>query len=184
MFALETSWRRLQDMSSRRLEDQQMFAGVNHWSRQKSAVRRCFSKQLVLQMLQYWQENTCVGVSFLKSCLFLKKRLQLRCFLWILWNSINSFFIETSDGCFWKSYHNTVKSAWIFFLWIYAFTCFRIWLKTYAKRCTINSLLSRDKTISFFLELTYHVLSISEYVLEKYYLRSILMKNLHKAFRK
>ena len=33
---------------------------------------------------------------------------------------------------------------------------------------TNNSLLSRDKTISFLLELIGHVLSISEYVFEKH----------------
>ena len=43
-----------------------------------------------------------------------------------------------------------------------AFTCFWIWLKIYTKHCTNNSLLSSDKTISFLLELIYHVLSISE----------------------
>ena len=44
-------------------------------------------------------------------------------------------------------------------------------------------LLSRGKTIYFLLELIYHVLSISEYVLEKH-LISILIKNLHKALYK
>ena len=40
--------------------------------------------------------------------------------------------------------------------------------KTYTKRCTSNSLLSRDKTISSWLDLICHVLSISEYILEKH----------------
>ena len=47
-------------------------------------------------------------------------------------------------------------------------------------RCTNNSLLSHDKTISSLLELVDHVLSISEYVLEKQLLL-ILMKNIHKG---
>ena len=53
---------------------------MNHWNSQKSAAWGCFSKQVVLKILQYSQENTCAGVSFLKSCLFLKKRLQPRFF--------------------------------------------------------------------------------------------------------
>ena len=40
--------------------------------------------------------------------------------------------------------------------------------KAFEKRYTNNSLLSPDKTISCLLELTGHVLSISEYVLEKH----------------
>ena len=40
--------------------------------------------------------------------------------------------------------------------------------KTGTKRCTNNSLLLRDKTISFLLELIDHMLAISEYVLEKH----------------
>ena len=47
--------------------------------------------------------------------------------------------------------------------------------KTFTKRCTNNSLLSRDKTS--LLELIGHIISISEYVLEKHLLLSILMKN-------
>ena len=41
------------------------------------------------------------------------------------------------------------------------------WSKTYTKRCTNDSLLSRDKTIFSLLELIDYVLSISEYVMEK-----------------
>ena len=52
-------------------------------------------------------------------------------------------------------------------IWFRAFPYFRTWSKTYAKRWANNSLLPGDKTISFLLELIYHVLSISEYVLEK-----------------
>ena len=50
------------------------------------------------------------------------------------------------------------------------------WSKSYNKRCANNYLLSRGKTISSLLELIDHVLSISEYVLEK--LRLLLMKKL------
>ena len=56
----------------------------------------------------------------------------------------------------------TVKSAGVIVLWICDFTCFQIWLKTYTKCCTNNSLLSSNKTISFLLEMTYNMLSISE----------------------
>ena len=54
-------------------------------------------------------------------------------------------------------------SAGVFVVWFCVFMCFWIWLKTYTKHCASNSLLSRDKTISFLLGLIYHVLSISEY---------------------
>ena len=73
------------------------------------------------------------------------------------------FLYNTSGGCFWQSYHGTVKSAGVPVLWFRASTCFRFWSKTFTKRCTNNSLLSRDKTISSLLELIGQVLSISEY---------------------
>ena len=94
-----------------------------------------------------------------------------------------AFLYNTSGGCFWQSYHGTVKSAGVPVLWFRASTCFQFWSKTFTKRCTNNSLLSRDKTISSLLELIDHMLSISEYVLEKQLL-SILMKNLHKSLHK
>ena len=46
--------------------------------------------------------------------------------------------------------------------------CFQFSSKTFTKRFTNNSLLSRDKTISSLLELICQVFSISEYVLEKH----------------
>ena len=51
-------------------------------------------------------------------------------------------------------------------LWFHASTYFRFWSKTFTKRCTNNSLLSSDKTISWLLELIGHVHLISEYALE------------------
>ena len=54
------------------------------------------------------------------------------------------------------------KSAGVPVLWFRASTCFRFWSKAFTKRCTNNSLLTRDKIISCLLELTGHVLSISE----------------------
>ena len=68
-------------------------------------------------------------------------------------------------------------------LWICASTCFRFWSEPHTKLYTNNSLLSRDKTTSFLLELIDRVLSISEHVLEKHLL-SIFIKNLHKALHK
>ena len=53
-------------------------------------------------------------------------------------------------GCFWHSYHRTVKSTRVFFVWFRVFTCSRTWLKTYQKRCTDNSLLSTWQN-NFFL---------------------------------
>ena len=74
------------------------------------------------------------------------------------------FLYNTSGGCFWQSYHGTVKSAGVPVLWFRASTCFRFWSKTFTKRCSNNFLLSRDKTISSLLDLIGHVLLISEYV--------------------
>ena len=79
-----------------------------------------------------------------------------------------AFLYNPSGGCFWQSYHGTVKSAVVLVLLFRASTCFQFWSKPFVKRCTDNSLLSRDKTISSLLELIGHVLSISEYVLEKH----------------
>ena len=78
-----------------------------------------------------------------------------------------AFLYNASGGCFWQSYHDTVKSAGVPVLWFGASECFQFWSKTFTKRRTINSLLSRDKTISSLLELVGYVYSISEYVLEK-----------------
>ena len=78
----------------------------------------------------------------LKVCNFLKNRLQHRCFLFL-----RIFLLcNNSGGCFWQSYHGTVKSAGVPVLWFRASTCFQFWSKTFTKRCTNNSLLSRDKS--------------------------------------
>ena len=52
---------------------------------------------------------------------------------------------STSGCCLWQSYHSTVRSAGVSVLWFRASTCFRFWWKTCTKRCTNNSLLSREK---------------------------------------
>ena len=57
-----------------------------------------------------------------------------------------AFLYNTSGGCFWQSYHGTLKSAGVPVLWFPASTCFHFWSKTFTKRCTNNSLLSRDKS--------------------------------------
>ena len=64
-----------------------------------------------------------------------------------------AFLYNISGGCFWQSYHGTVKSAGLPVLWFRASTWFQFWSKTFTKRCTNNSLLSRDETISSLLEL-------------------------------
>ena len=75
-----------------------------------------------------------------------------------------AFYIENLRWLPLKVQRQYSKVSWgiCSLFWFCVFTCFRIWLKTYAKRCTNNSLLSGDKTISFLLELIYHVFSISE----------------------
>ena len=93
----------------------------------------------------------------LKVCNFFKNNLQYGCFLWIL----QKFFrIAVLDNTFGGWLLLTVlpryNSAGVPILWFRASTCFRIWSKTFTKRCINNSLLLRDKTISslhFFLAL-------------------------------
>ena len=79
-----------------------------------------------------------------------------------------AFLKKTSGGCCWQSHRSTVKSAMVFLIWFRASTSFRAYLEAYEKRCTNNYLLSRDKTMPFLIELIYHVLSTSKYVLEKH----------------
>ena len=95
-----------------------------------------------------------------------------------------TFLKNTSSGCFWQSYHSTIKSAGVSVLWFRASTYLQFWPKTHTKCCTNNSLLSRDKTISSLLKFIDHVLSIYEYFLGKHWLLSILIKNLHKVLHK
>ena len=79
------------------------------------------------------------------------------------------FLYNTSGGCFWQSYHGTVKSAGVPVLWFRASTCFQFRSKTFTECCLNNSLLSRDKTISSLLDLIGHVLFlIWEYILKKH----------------
>ena len=50
-------------------------------NRQKQPLQGFYIKKKFLQIPQYSQENKCVGVSFfLKTCNFIKKRLQCMCF--------------------------------------------------------------------------------------------------------
>ena len=63
------------------------------------------------------------------------------------------FLYNTSCGCFWQSYHGTVKSARVPVLWFHSSTCFWFWSETFTKCCTDNSLLSHNKTISSLHEL-------------------------------
>ena len=134
--------------------------------------------------MQYSQENSLLGsllrkVDGLRVCNFFKNKLQHRCFLWTLQNfykylSDTTPLVAASDS---PTMVATAKSARVPVLWFRVSTCFRFWSKSFTKCCANNFLLSRDKTISSLLELIGHVLSISEYVLEKRELLSILMKN-------
>ena len=47
----------------------------------EAVVRRCSSKYIFMKNFQISQENTCAGGSFEKACIFIKKRLQHKCFL-------------------------------------------------------------------------------------------------------
>ena len=156
---------------------------MNHWNSQKSAIPRCFSKQAVLKILQSSQEKTCCGFFFKKLFVFKRdSNSGVSCGYCEIFK--NSFFIKNLWWLLLKVLPQYSKVGCGICSLNCAFTCFWIWLKIYTKHCTNNSLLSSDKTISFLLELIYHVLSISEYVLEKYLLLSTLMENLQKVLHK
>ena len=67
-------------------------------------------------------------------------------------------------------------------LWFRVSTCLRFWSKTSTKRCTNNSLLSHDNTVSSLLELIYYMLSISEYILKKQLLSILIKKTYTKRY--
>ena len=52
----------------------------------EAAIEGALLKKMFLIILQYSQENTCVGVAGLEACNFIKKRLNQGAFLWILGN--------------------------------------------------------------------------------------------------
>ena len=85
-------------------------------------------------------------------------------FLWMVSPSVAAivFLYNTSGGCFWQSYHSIVKLAGVTVLWFPTSRCIQFWSKTLTKRCTSNSLLSCDKTISSLLEFIGHMFFISE----------------------
>ena len=70
-------------------------------------------KKMSLKISQNSQENTCVGVSFLKSCRpercnFVKRRLQHRCLPVNFAKNFNNLFCRTSaNRCFWNFFVET-----------------------------------------------------------------------------
>ena len=72
----------------------------------ETAVWRCSSKQVILEISQYLQENICVGAFFFKvsgltKCNFIQKRLQHRCFLVNIAKFLRiAFLCNASGGCF------------------------------------------------------------------------------------
>ena len=67
--------------SDKKTQQKQQLRGIHrnlctsaHFKVAEAATCRCSSKKLFVNILQYSQKNTCVGVSF-KSCNFIKKRL-------------------------------------------------------------------------------------------------------------
>ena len=124
-------------------------------------------KLQVLRSATFLKTDSSTGVS--SGCCKIFKNIFLIQHLWWLLLTV---------------YHDTVKSAGVLVFWFRASTCIWFWSKNFKKRCTNNSLLSRDKAISSLLELNGHVFSISEYLLEKHWLLSILMKNLQNALHK
>ena len=73
------------NISSKRKSQVKSVTGVQnklHYEKQednkKAATGGVPYKKMLLKILQYLQENTCVGV--FQACNFIKKRLQCRCF--------------------------------------------------------------------------------------------------------
>ena len=117
-------------------------------------------------------------VAGLNVCSFFKNRLQHRCFLVDIAKFLRiAFLYNTSGGCFWVLPRYS-KVSWGACSRLHGFS---ILIKNFHEKCcTNNSLLSRDKKISYLLELIGYVLLISEYVFKKTLTAfEILMKNLH-----
>ena len=69
----------------------------------EAVLGRCSSKMVFLNILQYSQEDACVGVFFSK----LAGRLQHRCFLVNIAKNLRAAFLQnTSVSCFWFHYRN------------------------------------------------------------------------------
>ena len=145
---------------------------MNHRNSQKAAVRKCFSKQLVLQ-ITISTGDICVGVSFrkvagLKACNFTKKRPKHGSFpLNIAKFLRTAFFIEHLRWLLLTVLPHYSKVTWGVCSLISCLHVLSVLSRMYTKRCTNNYLLSRNKTISSLLILIDHVLPISDYVLEK-----------------
>ena len=73
-----------------------------------------------------------------------------------------AFFVKHLRRLLLTVLQSTVKSVAMPALWFRASMCFQFWSKTYAKRCTNATLLSRDKTIFLLLELIDQMFLISE----------------------
>ena len=79
----------------------------------EAVVRTCSVKKMFLKISQTSQENTCVGVSFLKSYRpegynFIKQRLQHRCFPVNFAKFLKNLFCRaTANRCFWNFFVQT-----------------------------------------------------------------------------
>ena len=61
------------------------------------------------------------------------------------------FLYNTSGGCFWQSYHNTIKSAGVPVLWFRTSTCFRFWSKTFLIKRNVAQIIIYYHVIKQFL---------------------------------
>ena len=109
----------------------------------------------------------CWGAG-LKICKLFKNSLQHRYSRNIAKFLRTVFLYNNSSGCSWQSYHSAVRPAGVSVLWFCASTSFQFWSKTFTNSSSNNSLLTRDKSISFLLDLIGHMLLISKQVLEKH----------------
>ena len=89
----------------------------------RSNHRRCSIKKLFLKILQYSQENNCVGVSGLKACNFIKKRLETRYFPMNIVKFLRASILKNicERLLLWLTYYVTVKiishDPYIFFFY-------------------------------------------------------------------
>ena len=71
-------------------------------------------------------------VAGLKVCNILKRQTPTQVFPVDIATFLRIVFLyNTFSGCFWQSYHGTVKSTGVPVLWFRAFTCIWFWSKTF-----------------------------------------------------
>ena len=65
----------------------------------EAAIHRCFSEQMFLKILQYLQENTCVGISIGNIAKFLRTNFFIEHLGWLLLKSLTDLCITEGHWC-------------------------------------------------------------------------------------